>query len=80
MDAALTLAAIGANALWLLYLWLASAIVCAELSRRKGYGERLGLGTGLLLSAVGVIVWLIVRPKPESPWAQRRARARSAAG
>ena len=34
------LAAIGAKALYLLYVWLASAIVASYLSDRKGYGER----------------------------------------
>ncbi|HSD79904.1 MAG TPA: hypothetical protein VLB47_04555 [Solirubrobacteraceae bacterium] len=72
-DAVLILAAdIGAKALWLLYLWLASAIVSSELSKRKGYGEKWGLGTGLLLSVVGVVIWLIVPAKAESRWKQRR--------
>ena len=26
-------------------IWLASAIVASELSKRKGYGEKWGLGT-----------------------------------
>ena len=34
------LAAIGAKALCLLYLWLASAIVASYLSDRKGYGQQ----------------------------------------
>ena len=33
---------LGAKALWLLYLWLASAIAASELSKRKGYGEKVG--------------------------------------
>ena len=72
-DAVLILAAdIGAKALWLLYLWLASAIVSSELSKRKGYGEKWGLGTGLLLSFIGVIVWLFWPAKKDSKWAARR--------
>jgi hypothetical protein len=70
--ATLILAAVGAKAFYLLMLWLASAIAAQELSSRKGYGEKWGLGTGLLLSFVGVIVWLIVPAKPESRW--RRGR------
>jgi hypothetical protein len=58
----------GFKALWLLYLWLLSAILCSWLSARKGYGEKAGLATGLLLSAVGIIPWLIIPPKPESDW------------
>ena len=41
---------LGAKALWLLYVWLASAIVASYLSERKGYGEKVGLASGLLLS------------------------------
>lgn len=65
-------AAIGANAIWLLYLWLASAIASSWLSNYKGYGEKVGLGTGLLLSFIGVIVWLIWPAKKDSKWAARR--------
>jgi hypothetical protein len=55
---------IGAKALYLLYVWLLSAIGAQELSRRKGYGEKWGLGTGLLLSAVGLLIWLLVPARP----------------
>ena len=43
-------ALIGAMALWLTFAWLLSAIVCSYLSDRKGYGERPGLASGLLLN------------------------------
>jgi hypothetical protein len=62
------LAVIGAGALWLTYAWLASAIVASYLSSRKGYGEKLGLASGLLLSAGGVLVWLIWPAKADSRW------------
>ena len=62
------LALIGANALYLLYLWLLSAIVASYLSDRKGYGEKPGLASGLVLSALGAIVWLFVPAKPDSKW------------
>ena len=62
------LAVIGAGALWLTYLWLAAAIVASYLSARKGYGEKLGLASGLLLSVVGVVIWLIWPAKPDSRW------------
>ena len=61
-------ALIGAKALYLLWGWLLSAIVAAWLSARKGYGEKPGLATGLLLTVVGVIVWLAWPPRPESAW------------
>ena len=64
----LVIAAIGAKALYLLYAWLASAIVCSYLSDRKGYGEKPGLGTGLVLSVLGVIVWLVWPARPDSRW------------
>ena len=62
------LALIGAKALWLTYAWLASAILASFLSARKGYGEQVGLASGLLLSVVGVIVWLLWPAKPDSRW------------
>ena len=62
------LGALGATALLLLYVWLLSAIAASMLSKAKGYGEKPGLGTGLLLSVVGVIVWLIFPSKPGSRW------------
>jgi hypothetical protein len=62
------LAVIGAGALWLTYLWLASAIAASYLSARKGYGEKLGLAFGLLLSVVGVVIWLVWPAKADSRW------------
>lgn len=62
------LAAMGAKALWLLYIWLASAIVAPYLSERKGYGSKLGLAFGLLLSVVGAVIWLLVPARPDSRW------------
>lgn len=61
-------AVIGFKALWLLYSWLIGAIVAQWLSHRKGYGEKPGLVSGLLLSVVAVVVWLIVPARPDSRW------------
>jgi hypothetical protein len=61
-------ALLGAAALWLMYGWLLSAILASYLSDRKGYGERLGLGFGILLSVIGTLIWLVWPPKPESKW------------
>jgi hypothetical protein len=61
-------ALIGAKALWLAYAWLASAIICSYLSKRKGYGERVGLATGLILTVLGVLIWLLYPAKPTSRW------------
>ena len=64
----LVFAAIGAKALYLLYAWLASCIAASYLSERKGYGEKAGLGTGMVLSVLGVIVWLLWPARPDSRW------------
>ena len=39
-------ALMGANALWFLYLWLASCIIAGYLSNRKGYGDKAGRRDG----------------------------------
>jgi hypothetical protein len=62
------LAILGTKALWLLYLWLGSAIAASYLSERKGYGSKLGLAFGLLLTAVGVVIWLLVPARQDSRW------------
>ena len=62
------IALLGADALYLLFIWLASSIAASWLSDRKGYGERPGLATGLLLSAIGVIVWLLWPARADSRW------------
>ena len=62
------IALLGAKALLLTYLWLASAIVASYLSNRKGYGEKPGLASGLLLNVVGVVVWLVWPARPDSSW------------
>jgi hypothetical protein len=62
------LALLGSTALWLLYAWLASAIVASYLSERKGYGSKLGLAFGLLLSAVGALIWLLMPARADSRW------------
>jgi hypothetical protein len=59
---------IGATALYLLYGWLISAIVCSWLSARKGYGEKPGLAAGLLLTVIGIVIWLVWPAKPDSRW------------
>jgi hypothetical protein len=62
------LALIGAKALLFLYIWLLSTMSAAYLAERKGYNERAGLATGLVLTLLGAIIWLIVPAKPESKW------------
>jgi hypothetical protein len=62
------LALIGAKALYLLWAWLLSAIASAWLSNRKGYGEKAGLASGLLLSLLGALVWVAIPAKAGSDW------------
>ena len=62
------IAAIGAKALYLLFIWLASAAAASWLSDRKGYGERVGLTFGLILSAVGLLIVLLLPGRPGSRW------------
>jgi hypothetical protein len=61
-------AEIGSLALWLTYAWLLSAIAASYLSARKGYGEKIGLASGLLLTVLGVLIWLVWPAKPQSRW------------
>jgi hypothetical protein len=62
------LAVIGSKALWFTYAWLASAIISSYLSDRKGYGEKPGLASGLLLAVAGVVIWLVWPAKRDSRW------------
>ncbi len=62
------IALIGAKALLLMYIWLLSAITASYLSERKGYGEKLGLAFGLLLTVLGPIIWLIWPARANSKW------------
>jgi hypothetical protein len=59
---------IGATGLYLLFVWLLSAAIGSWLTQRKGYGERLGLAFGLLLSAVGLLIVLLLPGRPGSAW------------
>jgi hypothetical protein len=61
-------ATIGATSLYLLFVWLISAAAGSWLTQRKGYGERLGLAFGLLLSAVGLLLALLLPARPGSAW------------
>jgi hypothetical protein len=62
------LALLGAKALYYTFIWLASAIAASWLSDRKGYGEKPGLASGLILTFIGVVIWLFVPPRADSKW------------
>jgi fucose permease len=59
---------IGADGLYLLFIWLISAALGSVISDRKGYGEKVGLTLGLLLTAVGLLIVLLLPARPGSTW------------
>ncbi len=61
-------AQIGATGLYLLFIWLISAAAGSWLSERKGYGERVGLAFGLLLTALGLLIVILLPGRPGSKW------------
>lgn len=62
------LAVIGTAALWLTFVWLASAIIASLLAEVKGYGEKLGLVTGIVFSVLGAFIWAVWPPREISRW------------
>lgn len=61
-------ALIGIKALYLLFAWLLSAAIGAWVAERKGYGQRLGLAFGMLLTVLGLIIVLLLPGRPGSLW------------
>ena len=55
---------------YLLFLlaWLFGGAIAGYLSDRKGYGEKVGVVTGLCLSIIGAVVWVLIPPRPNSDW------------
>jgi hypothetical protein len=64
----IVVAIIGPKALYLLFVWLLSAAISSWVSERKGYGDRVGLAFGLILSAVGLLIVLLLPGRPGSKW------------
>ena len=62
------IATIGPKALYFLFLWLITAAIAAGMAQRKGYGERVGLALGLLLSVVGLLIVALLPARPGSKW------------
>jgi hypothetical protein len=73
-------ATIGPRALYLLFVWLLSAAIGSWVSDRKGYGERVGLAFGLILSAIGLVIVLILPGRPGSKWKTEGWRPRRHGG
>ena len=61
-------AVIGAGALWLTFVWLASAIAASQFSAQKGYGEKTGLVTGIVGTVAGAFVWAVWPAREISRW------------
>ena len=61
-------ATIGMTGLWLLFAWLLSAAIGGWMAERKGYGERVGLAFGLLLTVAGLLIVLLLPGRPGSLW------------
>lgn len=59
---------IGATGLYLLFAWLLSAAIGSWVSDRKGYGEKVGLTFGLLLTVAGLLIVLLLPSRPGSRW------------
>ncbi len=62
------LANVGPDGLYLLFAWLLSAAGAGWLAERKGYGERVGLTFGLVLTVVGLLIVLLLPSRPGSKW------------
>jgi hypothetical protein len=64
----MSFAVIGTAALWLTFVWLASAIIASTFSHQKGFGEKTGLVTGIVLSFMGAAVWAVWPAREISRW------------
>jgi hypothetical protein len=73
-------ALLGAKALYLTFVWLLSAAIGSWVSERKGYGERVGLAFGLILSAIGLLIVLLLPGRPGSKWKTEGWRPRRRRG
>jgi hypothetical protein len=62
------LGVIGATGLYLLFAWLLSAAIGSWFTDRKGYGEKLGLTLGLLLTVLGLVMSILLPSRPGSAW------------
>jgi hypothetical protein len=76
---------IGIKGLYLMFAWLLSAAIGGWVAERKGYGERLGLAFGLLLTVLGLLIVLLLPGRPGSVWKTdgwfpRRGRSAGGAG
>jgi hypothetical protein len=64
------IALIGPKALYLMYAWLIGALIASTAAGLKGYSERAGLATGLLLSLIGAVIWMFFPWRHDSRWSR----------
>ena len=62
------IAVIGVAALYALFIWLLSAVITGYIAARKGYPERYGLATALLLPVIAIVIWLVIPARTGSDW------------
>ena len=62
------LAVIGAAALWLTFVWLASAIIASLISEAKGYGEKVGPRDRHDSHGARRFRWAVIPPREISRW------------
>ena len=63
-------AVIGPKAIFFLYAWLIGCMLASTAAALKGYPEKAGLATGLLLSILGGAIWMFLPGKRDSRWAR----------
>jgi len=51
-----------------LFAWLLGGAIGGYLAERKGYGEKIGIVTGLCLSILAALIWAVMPPRPNSDW------------
>ena len=62
------LAVIGTKAIYFLYAWLIGCMLASTAANLKGYDERAGLATGMLLSILGGVIWMFLPARGASRW------------
>ena len=51
-----------------LFAWLLGGAIGGYLAERKGYGEKIGIVTGLCLSIIAALIWAVMPPRDNSDW------------
>jgi hypothetical protein len=62
------IAVIGTKAIYFLYAWLIGCMLASTAAGLKGYAERWGLATGMLLSILGGVIWMFFPWRRDSRW------------